>query len=233
MFIIWAKGDTKQKNIGIYFPLIVLLLVYNPLLTKIYIKLVTTATYWRLYWLLPIELTITIATVIIYENIKENKIKNIFLVFSVLTLILCGNFIYTKERGFYGFKNFEKIPNYIIDETYYISQNSANKTIVVAPNEPWESCMMRQYSTKIILMHSRNAYALQNEYRTEFMYLYNEIYDKNLEEYDIEKINILNSKYNVEWVILPKNKKLNVTEKLDYTIEIENEKNYLLKNREK
>ena len=231
IFVIWTKGNVNQKNIGLYFPLLALLLVYNPLLTKIYIKLVTISTYWRLYWLLPLELTITIASIIIYDNIEEKKIKFAFPVFAIFILIISGKYMYTEERGFSKFENFEKIPNYIIDEAYYISKNSNDNTIVVGPSEPWESCMMRQYSTKILLMHSRDWYARENTFRKEFMNLYYEIYNKSNDEYDIDKINMLKSKYNVEWIILPKNKTLDVSEKLNYTIMTENENNYILKTR--
>lgn len=231
IFVIWTKGNTNQKNIGLYFPLLALLLVYNPLLTKIYIKLVTISTYWRLYWLLPLELTITIASIIIYDNIEEKKIKFTFPVFVIFILIISGKYMYTEERGFSKFQNFEKIPNYIIDEAYYISRNSNKDTIVVGPSEPWESCMMRQYSTKILLMHSRDWYARENDFRRIFMNLYYEIYNNSNNEYDIDKINMLKSKYNVEWIILPKDKTLDVSEKLDYTIITENEKNYILRAR--
>lgn len=231
IFVIWTKGNINQKNIGLYFTLLALLLVYNPLLTKIYIKLVTISTYWRLYWLLPIELTITIASIIIYDNIEEKKIKFTFPVFAILILIISGKYMYTETRGFSKFENFEKIPNYIIDEAYYISRNSNDNTVVVGPSEPWESCMMRQYSTKILLMHSRDWYARENDFRKEFMDLYYEIYNKSNNEYDIDKINMLKSKYNVEWVILPKDKILDVSEKNNYTIVTENENNYILKTR--
>ena len=91
--------------------------------------------------------------------------------------------------------------------------------------------MMRQYSTKILLMHSRDWYARENDFRKEFMDLYYEIYNKSNNEYDIDKINMLKSKYNVEWVILPKDKILDVSEKNNYTIVTENENNYILKTR--
>lgn len=229
IFILFMKGNTEQKNIGVILPIVTAILVFNPLLTDIYIKLVTSDTYWRLYWLVPIEVTITVASVIIYDGISKEKMKYIFSTFLIFLLVISGKYMYTKVRGFSEFQNFEKIPQYIIDETYYISENSEGKTKVVAPPEPWESCMMRQYSSEIILLHSRDSYALENEYRRNFKELYQSIYFGSEASYDVQKINTLKDQYEVGWIILPKNKTLEVNDNLKYAIEIENEKNYLLK----
>ena len=230
LVVLW-KGNEEQKNIGVILPLILILLVFNPLLTKLYIKLVTNSTYWRLYWLVPIEITITMATILIYDRISERKLKYIFCVLIAILFMVSGKYMYTEERGFSGFENFEKIPQYIIDETHYIAENTEKKTKVVAPPEPWESCMMRQYNTNIILLHSRNAYAFGEE-REKFEKQYQEIYFTTKECYDIEKINDLKEQYAVEWIILPKGKSLEESEELKYSIATENENNYILKVKE-
>ena len=229
IIIICIRGNKNQKNIGVILPLVAAILVFNPLLTNIYIKLVTKDTYWRLYWILPIEITIIIAFIIIYDMIKDKKIKYIFCIFIIGVFILSGKYMYTEERGFSKFQNFEKIPQYIIDETSYILQRTEGTTKVVAPLPPWESCMMRQCSTKIILMHSRDHYSLENEYRNTFRGIYNEIYSNESQEYDINEINNLKDQYDVEWVILPKNKKILIDENLNYVVEMENEYNYILR----
>ncbi len=227
ILVIMIKGNQEQKETSVFFPILMLLIVFNPLLTNIYIKLITKSTYWRLYWLLPIEITIVVAIMIFHQEMKEVKTKYIFGIFMTFLIMISGKYMYTKERGFSKFENFEKIPQYIIDETNYIMENSTDKTRVVAPGEPWESCMMRQYSSKIILLYSRNAYIFDQEDRKEFINLYQEVYGK--EYYDTEKINKLQEQYQIEWLILPKNKPFDSKEELGYTLVTENQNNYILK----
>ena len=223
IFIIWIKGNEIQKRLCVYFPILLLIFVYNPLLTKIYVKVVTSATYWRLYWLLPIELSIAISSVIIYNNLLYKKDKIIYLLFVTSLIVISGKYAYTKEMGFSKFENFEKIPKYIIDETHYISESSNKKVKVVAPSEPWESCMMRQYSTNILLMHSRNMMS-SNGYNE----LYNKLYYSEGNEYDLKNIELMFNKFSIDYIIIPKNKQLNLQENEYLKVCTENEKNYII-----
>ena len=231
ILIILIKGKEEQKNIGFVLPMMMIFLVFNPLLTQIYIKLITKATYWRLYWLVPIEITMAIASTIIYEEITEKKIKYFFSLSIILILIYSGKYMYTETRGFSEFQNFEKIPQYIIDETHFIANNTEQKTKVMAPGEPWESCMMRQYSTKIILLYTRSIYVSKDEKIENFISLYERIYLQPADIYPVGEINQLYEQYDVEWIILPKTKVLEQNEELKYKVAIENEKNYILKNK--
>ena len=230
IFIIFIKGTETQKAIGIYFPVIMLILVFNPILTKIYLRLVTSSTYWRLFWLIPIELTISLATTIIYDIIKEKNTKFIYIIFVICIICISGKYVYSEDRGFSKFQTIEKIPQYILDEADYISKNSFSKAIVVAPPEPWESCMLRQYTNNINLLYSRNIYKQVNPIEDKCIEIYNKIYYDNNEEIDITLINELASQYNVNWIIIPKKLKLNDNKK--YNISAENEINYLLKIKE-
>ncbi|MBR3249141.1 MAG: hypothetical protein IKF83_00380 [Clostridia bacterium] len=230
IFITFIKGTETQKAIGIYFPVIMIILVFNPILTKIYLRLVTASTYWRLFWLVPIELTISLATTIIYDIIKEKNTKFIYIICVICIICISGKYVYSEDRGFSKFQTIEKIPQYILDEADYISKNSFSKVIVVAPPEPWESCMLRQYTNDINLLYSRNIYKQVNPIEDKCIEIYNKIYYDNNVEIDIPLIDELVSQYNVNWIIIPKKLKLN--DNIKYNISAENEINYLLKIKE-
>ena len=232
LFIIFIKGTEKQKELSIYLPVIMLILVFNPILTTIYIRLVTSSTYWRLFWLIPIEFTIVIAITIIYDIITKKQTRYIYTIFIISLIIISGKYIYSEERGFSKFQTIEKIPQYIIDEANYISTNIDNKNQVIAPPEPWEACMLRQYSTKIDLMYSRSLYENINPIEDDFKKTYNKLYYNTDEEYNDTTINELFFKYNAKWIIIPKDKKLKQIENSKYYIDLENEKNYILKIKE-
>jgi hypothetical protein len=220
--IVLITGTRIQKVISVYFPILLLLLVVNPLLTNIYIKVVTTATYWRLYWLFPIELTIVFAIINIYNSINKLKYNNFIIFISIIAIIILGQYMYTIEREFYEFENFDKVHQYIIDETNYILENSEGKVNVLAPSEPYETCIMRQFTTRIIFINAR----------TEANAIYNPIYNMDIEEYDIDEINEIKNLYNIQWIILPKNKKIDLSNpNFEFVLETENENNYILKSK--
>lgn len=226
ILIIFIKGNKLQKNLFIYFPILVCVLVLNPLLKDIYIKVVTCSTYWRLYWLIPIELSIVVASMIIYNLIENKKYKYIYIISIIIILMISGKYIYKDELGFSEFVNFKKIPQYIIDEVNYISNDSTGKVKTVMPNEPWESCMVRQYNSSIAVMHSRD---INNQEDSEYKKLYLSIYCGEGMFYNNNEINEIIDKFNIDYIILPKNRTLQIDNTCNFTLEMENEKNYLLK----
>lgn len=228
---ILLKGDEQQKEIGLFIPIIMLLLVFNPILTKLYVKIVTSATYWRLFWLMPIEITITIATSIVFDLLRKTDEKYIYTTFLIFVIILSGKYMYSKERGFSKFETLEKIPQYIIDEADYISKNSSKKALIMTPPEPWESCMIRQYTSEVNLIYSRSLYETLNPIDKEFIEKYNKLYYDNNENIDAKILNDF-IKYNIDWIILPKTKQVLISDNSKYYIELENNENFILKLKE-
>ena len=226
ILIIILKGNKTQKEICLIIPALVCILVINPVLKNIYIKVVTSATYWRLYWLIPLEISVAIATTIIYDMIKKPKYKEIFTIMAGIIIVICGNYVYQETLGFSEFENFEKIPQYIIDEANYIEQKTDGQTRVTAPGEPLHSCTIRQFSTKILLMNSRSR---ENDVYSEYLDFYTDIYIIEAERYNTETINKLIEICNVDWVILPKTKILEITDNDKFEIRTENEYDYILK----
>ena len=225
--IIMIKGNELQKIIGVYFAAMVCLLVVNPLLKNIYIKVVTTATYWRLFWLFASELTITIASVIIYENSNNKVIKNILLVLIILTLICSGKYIYTNnDMGFSEYQNSKKIEQYILDEADYILENEEENKKVIAPIDQTHSWVIRQYTNKIILMNSRNITDYSN---TEYEEKYKKIYYETDTNYSADDINKILELSEASWIILPKSKYLEISNECEFSIANENEHDYIVK----
>lgn len=227
MFIILFKGNELQKIIGVYFTLLVCALVINPLLKDIYIKVVTTATYWRLFWLLTMELTTTIAVVVIYENINHKLLKNGILLVIILLLVCAGKYIYAKEdMGFSKHQNFKKIEQYIVDEADYILKSEEENKRTIAPLDQTHSWVIRQYTSKITLMNSR---VVNDNPYDEYEEKYKEIYYNLENNYNIETINEILELCNVHWMILPKTKELKVNENCKFSIVNENEHDYIIK----
>lgn len=228
--IVLIKGNEKQRLISVYFTVLVCLFVINPVLKNVYIKVVTTATYWRLFWLLPIELTIAIATTIIYEKLNYKALKYIFVAFILVLIVFSGKYAYKEELGFTKHQNFMKIQKYIIDEANYILESEEENKKIVTPFEPLHSTLIRQYTSKIILMNSRN---MENEKYENYEQMYRQIYFAPEESYNIETIYKMLYECDVNYIILPKTKRLEITDKFNFSVVSENEYDYIIKANER
>lgn len=170
--------------------------------------------------MLPIEFTISYCIVQILKKIKNDKIKAVISIISIAILIIPGKFVYS----FNFTDNLENIPRFILNQTNYILEYDKDKDeiVILAPPEPLHSCAMRQLSSKIKLICSRDAYIgkLKNEIaiseRSNLQQIYNNIY-----KYDTEDFNDLIEKYNIDWIIVSKDD-IDLIEYIEKTIMVKN-----------
>ena len=219
--IIMFIGNKTAKRYYCYIQIINLITIWNPLFSNIIAKYFTSsATFWRVLWLLPIEFAISYCIVQILKKIKNDKIKVVTAIISIVILIIPGKFVYS----FNFTDNLENIPQFILNQTNYILENDEDKEeiVVLAPPEPLHSCTMRQLSSKIKLICSRDAYIgkLKNEIaiseRSNLQQIYNNIY-----KYDTEDFNDLIEKYNIDWIIVSKDD-IDLIEYIEKTIMVKN-----------
>lgn len=203
--VVLIKGNKKAKLLIVFIPIIAFITILNPLISKYIQKYVTSsATYWRLLWIIPMEIGIAYAIHLVYENINNDKMKYIILVLGTIILICCGSYMYQEKNLFYKHENAEKINKNIIQQTKFIEQNINNKAIVVAPAEPRHGSNMRQISTKIILFYSRPQYVNMMENYIEKERVYLDMYENK----NIAALYELMEKWNVEFIILDKGDEL-------------------------
>ena len=152
LYIYFKEEDKKKKSLFIYFPLIILFVTLNPLFNKIVGKIFTESVYWRVYWLLPIGITIGYAIIKFVSEQKE-KSQKIIVTISLLTiLIVSGKCVYNRE-------NFEKVGNLykLPDDAVLVAQlieadDLENKKALVTENlTPY----IRQVTADIDLTYRR------------------------------------------------------------------------------
>ena len=208
-FLIIAFTGKKQERIFfIIIPIINVLTIWNPLFINVIAKYLTSSvTFWRVLWLLPIEVTIAYALNLIIKKATKDRYKILIFIFEIIIIMLCGKFTYSKENGFEKPENWEKIPQYIVEQTNYILENSEKdkNIMVMAPGEPLHSCTMRQLTPKIELLYSRIMYfddLITHEEQEERSDLYN-IYFYGVPTYSYEEFNKKIEKFNIDWIIIP------------------------------
>ena len=208
-FLIIAFTGKKQERIFfIIIPIINVLTIWNPLFINVIAKYLTSSvTFWRVLWLLPIEVTIAYALNLIIQKATKDRCKSLIFICEIIIIMLCGKFTYSKENGFEKPENWEKIPQYIVEQTNYILENSEKdkNIMVMAPGEPLHSCTMRQLTPKIELLYSRIMYfddLITHEEQEERSELYN-IYFYGVPTYSYEEFNKKIEKFNIDWIIIP------------------------------
>lgn len=209
--IIAFTGNKQERTFFIIIPIVNALTIWNPLFINIIAKYLTSSvTFWRVLWLLPIEITIAYALSLIIKKSSKNRYKSLIFICEIIIIMICGKFTYSKENGFEKPENWEKIPQYIVEQTNYILENSEEdkKIMVMAPGEPLHSCTMRQLNPKIELLYSRIMYfddLITHEEQEERSELYN-IYFYGVPTYSYEEFNKKIEKFNVDWIIIPSEK---------------------------
>ena len=204
--VILFMGDKQAKRYFCYVQLINLLTIWNPLFSNLIAKYFTSsAIFWRVLWLLPIEFSIAYAVILITKKTNKKLIK-IILFFACLGLLMySGVFVYS---SFKFIENLENIPQSILNQTNYIIENSKQneQIIVLALPEPLHSTTMRQVNPKIKLINSRELYIekIKDKQEIEERRNLSQIYFGNY-VYNTQEFNEILKKQSVDWVIIDKN----------------------------
>jgi len=92
------EENKKVKRFIIYYSVITLLITLNPIFNKIVRPIFTDSVYWRVYWIIPLGVTIAYAAVKVI-NESEGKIQKVIIAISIcLIIIVSGKYIYVYEN---------------------------------------------------------------------------------------------------------------------------------------
>jgi hypothetical protein len=196
MSILYVINHIKKENnkenkikiiLGIY-SIIILALNINPVFTKLMIKVTGESdTYWRVYWLLPIGISIAymFTEIVFMQNKRIHKILNFIVVVAII--ILSGDFMYNSDN-FTKVNNYYKVPDTAFDIICYISEEDDDYKKVAGPEV--FSVYTRQVDGTILLGQGRKVSEVYGE-NSIIAYIENEDIE-NICEYCIkEKCNYL------------------------------------------
>lgn len=147
------SNATKIKIVLCFYSIIVFLLNINPIFAKIMEKVNGESVYWRVYWLLPLAITIPFFfTEYIYQN-KKTLNKIVIAILCVFVLMISGKNIYTEEN-FAKVNNYYKIPDDVLDIIKIASADDEEYKKLAGPLE--FEIYTRQYDGTIILAEPRS-----------------------------------------------------------------------------
>ena len=117
VYLLLKEEDKAKKAFTIYFPILVLLVVMNPLFNKMVGGILKEGAYWRVFWLIPMGITIAYAGTKFVDSLEEKSKKIIVSLCFIGIIILGGKYMY-EPGNFYEYGNSYKLP----DEMVYVTQ---------------------------------------------------------------------------------------------------------------
>ena len=158
MYIL-IRGEIKEKILCVYTPLLLLLAVWNPVMAPLIARYLTMApSYWRVFWLLPMDYAMAYCAVRLIGSRQQALWKSGVFAFSLAVMILPGKFMFAKSNSFVRAENKERIADEILYLGNRITSGMEEQQIVLA-NEQGATTLRQEYDG-IELVYSRYQYIL-------------------------------------------------------------------------
>lgn len=205
VYLFFAEKRKRIRILFIYFPVMVLLVYFNPLFYKVFYEVAGSEIYFRMLWLLPIVPVLAYTGVSIYDRVSE-KAKIPLLVLLICMFMLCGRLVYLNPL-FGKAENQYHVPDYVVHICDAI-EVEGREVMAVFPQE--FLLYVRQYSPVVCMPYGRDGIIYQG----------NQFY--NLMESDIIETEVLVAyakQARCHYIILSEDKELTGS-LLDYDYEV-------------
>ena len=150
IYLIVIEKDRKKKLLLVYMPLVVIVLFLCPVTRKVYVRLVDSATYYRLLWIVPMTVIIAYAgcrLVMRHRYIGTAVMAALIILTGVSTYRV--PYISRAENAYH-------IPQYAVDICDRIMPEDGQIDVYAAvPAEL--TYYMRQYTSRICLIYGRDS----------------------------------------------------------------------------
>lgn len=193
--------EDKLRIMLVVFSVVLFVTFLNPFFCDFISRYVTgIIVYWRLYWILPMDLVIAVAVTLVIGRIKIRPVKCAIAIVSVIFVAISGRYMFSKDLFFEPHENYYKIPNEVLTVSDYLLSKD-NDPVSIFPEGI--SYYPRQYDSHIKVIGARGFSTNQNKIADSDMtysWLYNSIYnDKKLND---ENVRYALSKLGVEYIYM-------------------------------
>lgn len=152
LYLFLKEQKPSHRILFLYFPVVILLLYFNPLFVKVVYGIIGEEIYYRFLWIVPMSLTIAYTVICIYENIKE-RLRPLYLSCVALVIAISGSFIYSNEH-FSMAENVYHVPDAVVGicDTIHVE---GREVVASFPRELVQ--YVRQYDATICMPYGREA----------------------------------------------------------------------------
>lgn len=188
--------DKNRSNTSVLFfgSIILVFCMFLPPLYWLYVNYVDGNTFWRMWWMAPVSVTLSYVGTKLFE-----KHRSAGLILSVVVILLGGGFSYAYQRGFEVAKNPYQLSENIIAVADYLEEIDEDGVIMATVPHDMVS-QIRQYKTNIVLAYGREQLDpawKDNLYQNEYFQAFNRV------DLSFESLMPYASYYGVEYIVLP------------------------------
>lgn len=152
VYLYLKERDSVKRIVFLYFPVIVLVLYFNPLFVKMVYGIIGEEIYYRFLWIMPMTLTISYTTVSICGRLKKG-LQPFFAGLCTLLIVISGKLIYVNPF-FSVAENEYHVPEAVVQICDAIAVEGREITAAF----PMEMVQyVRQYDSTICMPHGREA----------------------------------------------------------------------------
>lgn len=198
VYLFLTENRKPVRILFLYMPVVVLLLFFNPLVTKLVYEYADEEIYYRILWLLPVTLVLAYAVVKIYGELETKK-RVLFGGTAALLIMVSGSLIY--NNGFFSkAENMYHVPQSVVEICDAI-EVEGREVMAVFPKELLQ--YVRQYSPVVCMPYGREITVDRWNYSTQ-------LYDvMEAKEIDAGKLSELAREQSCAYIILPRDKVVN------------------------
>ncbi len=200
LLIIMLLGKEKlRKQIG-WPTLVIMFLVYNPFFYRYIWQKCFHYGYWRVFWLFPVVLVVSVAVLIVVDRIKQPKRQGIFLL--IILILICGNSknVFSKQLFYTNTQNIYKLPQEAIDVSDALLQLDTEPKVVMCSQL---YSYVRQYSTDIKMMYGRNIEGYIDGWNQKTAEMASNL--QELEKADWGRVGELMKQEQYKYIVIPQN----------------------------
>ncbi len=215
--VILIIGDSKGKILCVGTPILLLLGVWNPVMAPVIAQHLTMVpSYWRVFWLLPIDYAIAYSAVLLFRKRRGYILAMIAL---VIGIFCSGKYMFTDVNHFIRVENKERIPQEVLNLGEIVDNNEDTQTVLACD---MAATTLRQEYNNIKLVFSRYQYVLDLfKYRgneteaSDRIHMFEFVNNSDgLDGY--ENIQQLLQQYNVTWILIDESQQ----DKISYLAQI-------------
>ena len=153
VYLFLCEKRKERRILFVYTPVILFLLIFNPLFARIYERLLESETYFRLFWLLPYLLVLPYTAVLIMEQVKGWK-SALVVVLAVGLVAVSGKPVYSNPL-YSRAENIYHVPDCVVDICDAI-EVPGREVMALFPEEL--VLYVRQYSPVVCMPYGREIF---------------------------------------------------------------------------
>lgn len=196
--MLFGKKDLR-KLIG-WPTLFLMMLVFDPIFYQYVWQKCFHYGYWRIFWIFPLAVVISVATIVWIHKIRTRKLQTLFLVFMIILIACNGENMFSKKLFYTNTQNVYKLPKEAIDVSDALLELDAEPRTVMC-NGLYS--YVRQYSTDIKMMYGRNAEGYIDGYNDKSIELSANL--KDLENANWNRVAEVMRQEQYKYLVIPEN----------------------------